>query len=68
MNLRGQITVREWFRLPKPERRRRVADFRIADAALQDYRPPGRIEDERYRELNGRVNDPWPTVPWWWRQ
>jgi len=30
--------------------------------------PPGREEDETYLRLNGRVNDLWPTVPWWWRR
>jgi hypothetical protein len=64
----SQITVRQWFRLPKAERRRRTAAFKTADAALQAYRPPGRAEDETYLRLNGRVNDLWPTVPWWCRQ
>jgi hypothetical protein len=68
MNTSGQITIRQWFRLPKAERRRRIAGFRAADAALQAYRPPGRAEDETYLRLNGRVNDLWPGVPWWWRQ
>ena len=65
---RAQVTIRQWFRLPLTERQRRVAAFKTADAALQEYRPPGRQEDERYHELNGRVNDLWPTVPWWCRR
>ena len=64
----SQVTVRQWLALPKDERKRRVRDFRAADAALQDYRPPGREEDETYLRLNDRVNQLWPTVPWWWRQ
>jgi len=64
----SQITVRQWFRLPKAERQRRIAEFKTADDALQAYFPPGRDEDEMYLRLNGRVNDLWPTVPWWWRQ
>jgi hypothetical protein len=63
-----QVTVRQWFRLPKHERRLRVAEFKAADEALQEYRPPSRQEDEIYLALNGRVNDLWPGVPWWWRQ
>ena len=62
-----QIRVRDWFRLPKDERKRRIARFRAADEALQEYRPPRRQEDETYLILNGRVNDLWGTVPWWWR-
>lgn len=65
MNTQGQITVRQWFRLPKDERVRRAAAFRGADGALQDYRPPDGDEDETYLALNGRVNDLWPSVPWW---
>jgi hypothetical protein len=68
MNTSGQITVRQWFRLPKAERQRRVTEFRAADAALQAYHPPGGGEDETYLLFNGRVNDLWPTVPWWCRQ
>jgi hypothetical protein len=62
------ITIRQWFSLPKAERRWRVACFKAADDALQAYFPPGREEDETYLRLNGRVNDLWPTVPWWHRQ
>lgn len=62
----SQVTVRQWFRLPKHERARRKAEFKAADAALQEYRPPQ--EDERSDELNGRVWDLWPTVPWWVRR
>jgi len=68
MNSSGQITIRQWFRLPKAERAERIAAFKNADYELQAYFPPDREEDETYRELNGRVNDLWPTVPWWWRQ
>jgi hypothetical protein len=68
MNRARQITIRQWFALPKSERARRVAGFRAADAALQEYRPPGRQEDETYLSLNGRVNDLWGTVPWWCRR
>ncbi len=63
----GQVTVRQWFRLPRSERARRIAEFRAADEALQAYRPPGRVEDETYHRLNGEVNRLWPTVPWWRR-
>ena len=31
----SQVTVRQWFRLPKAERRRRAAEFKAADEALQ---------------------------------
>jgi hypothetical protein len=67
MSTAAKITVRQWFALPKPERAHRIAEFRAADAALQQYRPPGREEDERYHELNDRVKELWPTLPWWWR-
>lgn len=73
MNTAAQITVLQWFRLPKSERQRRAEEFRAADSALQGYDGPdgsGRYgdEDETYNLLNGRVNDLWPTVPWWCRQ
>lgn len=68
MNTKGQVTIRQWFCLPKAERQRRITEFRAADSALQLYRPPDGDEDEIYLELNDRVNDLWPTVPWWWRQ
>jgi hypothetical protein len=61
------MTTRQWFALRRPERRRRLAEFRAADAALQAYRPPGRREDETYLDLNGRVAYLWYTVPWWHR-
>ena len=67
MNTRGQITVRQWFRLPALERSRRVTAFRAADAALQAYEPPDGEEDDTYLMFNGRVDDLWLTVPWWWR-
>jgi hypothetical protein len=68
VNTEGQITIRQWFRLPKYERAERIAEFKNADNELQAYFPPGRDEDEAYLRLNGRVNDLWPTVPWWWRR
>jgi hypothetical protein len=73
VNTSGQITVRQWFRLPKAERRRRAAAFREADEALQangDAEQAAGIgwETDEYLRLNGRVNDLWPTVPWWCRQ
>ena len=72
MNTNGQITVRQWFRLPKDERIRRAAAFREADGALQDNgdrEKAGGIcwETGEYLRLNGIVNDLWPTVPWWCR-
>jgi hypothetical protein len=73
MNTVDQITVRQWFRLPKHERQHRIAEFKAADEALQVN---GEAEDlagvqeetETYHILNGRVNDLWPTVPWWCRR
>ena len=72
MNTEGQITIRQWFALPKAERRARAETFREADEALQANgdaeRAAGiREETEEYHRLNGRVNDLWPTVPWWVR-
>jgi hypothetical protein len=72
MNTSGQITVRGWFALPGPERRARAERFREADEALQangDAEQAAGIgwETEEYHRLNGRVNDLWPTVPWWVR-
>ena len=71
MNTVGQITIRQWFALPKAERERRAAEFHAADRALQAYRPPAGVpysdDDPGYVEFNGRVNDLWPTVPWWVR-
>lgn len=72
MNTTGQITIRAWLALPPTERRERAAAFREADQALQansiaqhaagiDY------ETETYLVLNRRVNELWPTVPWWIR-
>ena len=70
MNTKGQVTVRQWFRLPKAERVRRAVAFRRADEALQDNGDAEQAagiawETEEYHRLNGRVNDLWPTVPWW---
>lgn len=69
----SQVTVRQWFRLPRHERDRRKAEFRAADGALQinsyeEERAGVREETETYHILNGRVNDLWPTVPWWCRR
>ena len=73
MNTSGQITVRQWFALPKAERERRAGEFQRADFALQvnseaEQRAGVREETEMYHVLNGRVNDLWPTVPWWVRR
>jgi hypothetical protein len=70
VNSEGQITVREWFALPKAERRARAETFREADEALQangDAEQAAGIdwETDEYHRLNHRVNDLWPTVPWW---
>ena len=64
----GQITIREWRRLPIAERECRIANYKEADAELQAYRPAGRAETETYLALNGRVCDLSLTVPWWWRR
>ena len=63
----GQVTIRQWFALPKAERERRKAEFRAADDALQAYFPPGGAEDETYLRLIRRVDDLWATIPWWCR-
>ena len=68
MSITGQITIREWRRLPKAERECRIANYKEADAELQAYRPAGRAETETYLALNGRVCDLSLTVPWWWRR
>jgi hypothetical protein len=73
VNTQGQITVWQWFRLPVAERSRRVTEFRAADAALQingeaEDQAGVQEETETFRILNGRVNDLWPTVPWWCRR
>jgi len=65
MNTEGQITIRQWFALPKAERRARAEAFREADEALQAYCPPWREEDETYYRLNDRVGELLLTVPWW---
>ena len=68
-----QVTIREWFRLPKCERDWRAAEFKAADEALQinsfEEEQAG-VDEETgtYHILNGRVNDLWGTVPWWCRQ
>ena len=72
MNTEGQITIRQWFALPKAERRARAEAFREADEALQangDAEQAAGIdwETDEYDRLNRRVNDLWPTVPWWVR-
>ena len=68
----SQITIRQWFALPKAERRARAETFRAADEALQangDAEQAAGIREEtgEYHRLNGRVNDLWPTVVWWIR-
>lgn len=63
MNTSGQITVREWFALPKAERRARAEAFRSADEALQAN--GDREETWESSWLNDRVGDLLPTVPWW---
>ena len=72
MNTTGQITVRQWLALPKTARAERAAAFRQADEALQangDLEDAAGIdwETETYLDLNSRVCDLWPTVPWWIR-
>lgn len=67
VNAKEQITIWQWFRLPKAERQWRATEFHAADLALQAYQSPGREEDETYLRLNARVNDLWPTVPRWCR-
>ena len=67
MNKSGQITVRQWFRLPKRERQRLVTEFRAADAALQACEPPGGDEDATYFRFHDQFSELWPTVPWWCR-
>jgi len=69
----SQITIRQWCRLPKAERQWRIARFKAADIALQvnseaERKAGFREETGTYHELNGRVNDLWPTVPWWCRR
>ncbi len=61
-----QVTVRQWFRLPRAERARRIAAFRAADEALQALSPHPE-DDETYLRLNAEVDRLWPTVPWWRR-
>ena len=66
------VTVRAWFRLDKRERARRVQEYKQADRNLQAYQGPdgsGRFSDEDpgYNDLNDRVNELWPTVPWFHR-
>ena len=66
----SQVTIRQWFRLPKAERRARAEMFHEADGALQangdaEQAAGIRWETDEYLRLNHRVNDLWPTVPWW---
>jgi len=73
VNTCGQVTIRQWFRLPKAERQRRIAAFETADDALQanseaERKAGIREETETYLNLNDKVNELWPTVPWWHRQ
>jgi hypothetical protein len=60
------------IKLSKAERAARVKAFRTADRELQEYDGPGNAglysdEDPTYVRLNGKVNELWTTVPWWWR-
>ena len=73
MNTSGQITIRQWFRLPRHERQWRIARFKAADTALQvnseaERKAGVREETETYLALNSQVCDLWPTVPWWRRR
>lgn len=68
-----QVTVREWFRLPGAERRRRTEEFRAADLALRINAEAEELagtigETQLNAILNGRVCDLWGSVPWWCRQ
>ena len=74
MNTQGQVTIRQWFRLPKQHRRIRVAQFK---AARQDLRETAKwerrlkISGEKTQprlNLEKRVDELRPTVPWWCRQ
>lgn len=67
-----QVSMREWFRLPRHERARRAWEFRaVADALAVNSEAEEAAgvteETETYHVLNGRVNDLWGTVPWWCR-
>ena len=72
----SQITVWQWFRLPRAERERRVTEFRAAVAGLEIIRdatggamvPAGSATGLALDDLAGRVNDLWPAVPWWCRR
>jgi len=63
-----QVTLREWFRLPKAERTAARDTFR---GALHDLwfnsevqcRQGIDYETDTYHALNDRVNDLWGTVP-----
>lgn len=63
------MSITEWLRKPRAERRAAIAAFREADKALQAYRPPqgSRGETAKFLDLNDRVNDLWDTVPFWRR-
>jgi hypothetical protein len=72
MNTDRQITIRAWRALPRTERAARTELFHTADEALQangDAEQAAGInwETSTYLDLNSRVNDLWPTVPWWVR-
>ena len=74
MNTQGQVTIRQWFRLPEWERRIRVAQFKAADQALQENAKWERrlrlscCETQVNLNLSKRVNELWSTVPWWCRR
>lgn len=63
------ITLRQWRKLSRAERNARVLFFRSAIRELwlnseAEHAAGIREETERYHELNGRVNELWPSVPW----
>ena len=74
MNTQGQVTIRQWFRLPEWERRIRVAQFKAADQALREtakWERRLKISGEKTQprlNLEKRVDELRPTVPWWWRR
>ena len=73
MNTQGQVTIRQWFRLPKQHRRIRVAQFKAARRDLREtakWERRLKISGEKTQprlNLEKRVDELRPTVPWWWR-
>jgi len=70
---RDQITLVQWFRLPKAERKHRLAGLRAAAGDLQDNRYAEYLagideETERDRKLSDDLDDLQATVPWWRRR